>query len=122
MKNKTLTVALVGTLLLSGCVIAIDDDDDYVSSSGGSWAQLEEENREKISQLGIGSSINSVRSTMGTPDFDELLVKDDQEYRILFYRTQRVKGDGATTKDECTPIIFVNGELKGFGHTALNAI
>ena len=59
---------------------------------------------------------------MGIPEFDELLVKNGKEHRILFYRTQRMKGDGSTTKDECTPLIFVNGELSGFGQTALDSL
>jgi hypothetical protein len=123
MKKSLLVVGFTSVLLLSGCVISIDDDYDYDSDqSSTSWAELEEQNREKISQLSVGTSINSVRRTMGTPDFDELLVKNGQEHRILFYRTQRTKGDGATTKDECTPIIFVDGELSGFGQTALDAI
>lgn len=123
MKKGILVVGLSSVLFLSGCVIAIDDDYDYDNDhNNASWAELEEDNREKISSLGVGASINSVRRTMGTPDFDELLVKNDQEHRILFYRTQRIKGDGATTKDECTPIIFLNGELVGFGQTALDAI
>ncbi|MDT0593686.1 DUF3192 domain-containing protein [Glaciecola petra] len=121
MKKSILVVSLTSVLLLSGCVISIDDDYDS-DNNGTSWAELEEENREKISLLSVGASINSVRRSMGTPDFDELLVKNEQEHRILFYRTQRTKGDGTTTKDECTPIIFLNGELIGFGQTALDAI
>lgn len=121
MKNSLLIVSFTSVLLLSGCVISIDDDYDN-DHNNTSWSELEEENREKISQLSVGASINSVRRSMGTPDFDELLVKNEQEHRILFYRTQRTKGDGATTKDECTPIIFLNGELIGFGQTALDAI
>ena len=122
MKTGILAIALSG-MLLTGCVISIDDDYDYDSDNNHrSWSQLEEENREKISALSVGASIDSVRRKLGTPDFEELLVKNDKEHRVLFYRTQRNKGDGVTTKDECTPILFVNGELSGFGKSALAAI
>lgn len=117
-----LLVGLAG-IFLSGCVISIDDDDfDYDDGNRSSWSQIEEDNREQIGMLSVGTSIDSVRRKMGLPDFDELLVKNGEQHRILFYRTQRTKGDGATTKDECTPLIFVNGELSGFGQTALNAL
>jgi hypothetical protein len=118
MKKGLLVVALT-SVLLSGCVIAIDDDNDNRHTS---WGQIEKENRQKISDLSAGTDIAYVRNAMGTPDFDELLIKDEKQYRILFYRTQRTKGDGHTTKDECTPILFVDNKLVGFGQTALDAI
>lgn len=120
--KKTILAIGLSALLLSGCVISIDDDNDWSSSSGKNWSKIEEKNREYISDLRVGVSIDSVRRQMGVPDFDELVVKNDKEHRILFYRTQRMEGDGATTKDECTPILFVNGDLIGFGESALNAI
>lgn len=120
MKKGLLAIALSG-VLLSGCVISIDDDYDN-GSNHVSWSKIEKENRKMISELSVGTSIASVRRSMGTPDFDELIVKNDKEHRVLFYRTQRTEGDGITTKDECTPILFVNGELIGFGQTALDAI
>jgi hypothetical protein len=123
MKKGLLAIAISG-VLLSGCVISIDDDytHDYDGDKHSSWSKLEKENREKISELSPGTNISAVRRSMGTPEFDELLVKDSQEYRILFYRTQRTEGDGITTKDECTPILFVDGNLVGFGSTALESI
>lgn len=121
--KKTLLALLAASTLLSGCVIAIGDD-DYERSGyqQSSWSEIEERNREKIGQLDVGTSVDTVRRKLGVPDFDEMLVKNGEEHRVLFYRTQRTKGDGATTKDECTPLIFVNGELSGFGQTALDAI
>ncbi|MGB3724215.1 MAG: DUF3192 domain-containing protein [Glaciecola sp.] len=121
--KKMLLVVAVSSVLMSGCVISVDDDNDYDHyNSRANWQEIEEDNRAHISNLSVGQSIESVRRKMGVPAFDELVVKNDQEHRILFYRTQRNKGDGATTKDECTPIVFINGELSGFGEAALNAI
>ena len=121
---KKLAVVVGVSLALSACVISIDDDDfdGYDSDRNVSWSQIEQDNREKIGELSVGTSISSVRRKMGIADFDELLVKDGQEHRVLFYRTQRKRGDGATTKDECTPLIFVNGELMGFGQSALDSV
>jgi hypothetical protein len=121
MKKSLLAIALSG-VLLSGCVISIDDKYNDDNDSHSSWNHIEKENRQQISELTAGASITSVRKAMGTPDFDEMLIKDGKEHRLLFYRTQRTEGDGVTTKDECTPIIFVDGTLIGFGETALDAI
>jgi len=120
MKKSVLALGL-SVALLSGCVISVDEGRDGYDS-GSSWAEREEDNRQQISRLDIGASVNSVRNAMGVPDFDELLQKDGKEHRVLFYRTQRNRGDGATTKDECTPIVFVDGQLIGFGESALNAL
>jgi len=51
-------------------------------------------------------------------DFNELFEKQDGTYRVLYYRTQKTMGDGITTKDECTPLVFRNGELVGWGDSA----
>ena len=34
---------------------------------------------------------------------------------IFFYYTQRKWSDGNYTKDECTPVVFENGKLVGWG-------
>lgn len=120
--KKMLVAVAVSSILLSGCVISIDDGMEYDGYGSHSWQEQQKENREQISRLKIGSSIASVRGKMGTPDFDELVVKDGKEHRLLYYRTQRARGDGITTKDECTPILFVNGELAGFGDSALKVM
>jgi hypothetical protein len=41
---------------------------------------------------------------------------------VLFYRTHRRDGDGVTTKDECTPLVFKNGLLIGWGDAAYQAL
>lgn len=122
MKRSIITLA-ASAFLLSACVISVQDDyDDQRLSQHGSWSELEQSNRELIGQLDMGASIQSVRSKLGVPDFDELLKQEGSQYRILFYRTQRKSGDGATTKDECTPIVFENEQLIGFGESALDII
>ena len=39
-------------------------------------------------------------------------------YEVLFFRTHRTHSDGETTKDECTPLVFRDGVLIGFGDKA----
>ncbi len=120
--KKTLLAIALSSVLLSGCVISIDDDRDFDSASSMSWSELEAENRSKISRLDIGDSLSSVRDMLGVPDFNELMKKGDKEYRVLYFRTQRREGDGATTKDECTPVIFVDGILQGIGDESLDIL
>ena len=117
-------LALIGVSLFSlqACVISIDEDDFESGSRYHSESDREENNREYISDLALGTSLQTVRNRLGTPDFNDLLVKDGNEYRILYYRTHRKHGDGMTTKDECTPIVFSNDELQGIGEEALNRI
>jgi hypothetical protein len=59
---------------------------------------------------------------MGIADFNESYSKDDDTYQVLYYRTQRINGDGVTTKDECTPLVFKNSILVGWGERAYNTI
>ncbi len=119
--NKGIIAVALSVALLSGCVISIDDDYER-DNKQTDWTEVEKNNREKISQLGAGDAISTVRRQLGVPDFDELIMKNDNEHRVLFYRTQRVKSDGVTSKQECTPILFINGELSAFGESALNAL
>ncbi len=112
---KFSAMAFVVTLL-SGCVIAINDDDHDSSSS--KTMQIQQQNQSYISQLQLGASQQSVRSHLGVPDFSESLQKNGQTVEVLFYRTHHTHGDGITTKDECTALIFSAGVLTGWGEKA----
>ncbi|CUS48842.1 MAG: protein of unknown functin DUF3192 [Idiomarinaceae bacterium HL-53] len=112
-------VAGVAALILSACVVVVDgghSDDDY------NWQSEERENRREIARLDLGISPETVLSKMGTPEFDESLVANERTYRVLYYRTQRKTGDGVTTKDECTPLVFADGQLLGWGESKLDSI
>lgn len=121
MKALLLASVLSASSLLSGCVISVGDDgiDGHYSSD---WRDREANNRKHISNLRVGASYESVARKMGVADFDELTSNDQGQVRILYYRTQRSHDDGITTKDECTPLVFVNGELQGWGESGLDAI
>lgn len=121
MNNKVLKgiVAGMAALSLSACVVVIDGKGDDVS---GGWQSEERENRREIARLDLGVSPSSVLRSMGTPEFDESLSEDGSNYRVLYYRTQRVSGDGVTTKNECTPLVFKDGQLMGWGEAKLDSI
>lgn len=120
MRNLTIA-ALVGLSLgLSGCVISVDGDGEYSHKS--SWESKERKNRQHISHLEQHASYQDILSRMGVADFNELYEKEGDTYQVLYYRTQRIEGDGITTKDECTPLVFKNGALVGWGDSARSMI
>lgn len=110
--------ALSALLLVSGCVVVVDNEKSNRETSSG-FEQREADNRAVLSRLAISSSTHQVLDVMGTPDFDEQLTRNNTQYRVLYYRTQRVTADGMTTKDECTPLVFANGSLLGWGANKL---
>ncbi|WP_034840876.1 DUF3192 domain-containing protein [Endozoicomonas numazuensis] len=123
MKKHLFLIALTlpVTIALSGCSINIGGS----KSKGPEYNQQHETDklqREKVSRLNEGESIEAVRNNMGIPDFTESYSKKDKKIKVLFYRTQRIKADGMTTKDECTPLIFVNNQLDSWGSHALSEI
>lgn len=120
MKKTLIAAAILLPLSLSGCVISVDGDGDYSHHSDAS--DREYKNRKYISTLQLDSSLDSVRNRMGVPDFNELHQRGDDNIQVLYYRTHRREGDGMTTKDECTPLVFKNGSLIGWGETAYDNI
>ena len=103
---------------LTGCIViggehGWDDND---------WEKQQRENRQMIGQLELGNDRERVISRMGAPSFSEAFTKDNDEYRVLYYRTQRERSDGETTKDETTPLVFKNNVLVGWGNEALKAL
>ncbi|MCA1778504.1 MAG: DUF3192 domain-containing protein [Xanthomonadaceae bacterium] len=108
---------VVAVTILSGCVVAIGNKDAQFENE--SWAEIERDNRAALHSLNIGMSIDAARSIMPTePAFSEAFMLNGAAYRVLFYRTMRVKADGLTTRDETTPLIFVDEQLTGWGESA----
>ena len=102
MKKELSVLILVSPLIfgLAGCSISIGSDD--MSMIRG---DREYENRQVIANLTIGNNTDQVRALLGVPDFNESFMSEDQRVNVLYYRTQRVTGDGKTTKDECAACI-----------------
>lgn len=120
MKKTLLVTALVAPIVLSGCVVSVGGDGDGMHYS--SWEDREYKNRRKISNLSLDMSLTNIKDSFGVPDFNELHQRGDDEVQVLYYRTQRKEGDGITTKDECTPLVFKNGVLIGWGESAYDRI
>ena len=107
------SVLVVG---LSGCVIAVGDNHDSDEDAG--WKKAQQYNRDQVNKLALDMSADDVRTLLGTPDFTESYTKDGAVVQVLFYRTHHVKSDGVTTKEECTPLVFKQNKLSGWGEKA----
>lgn len=124
MKKSLLAAALIAPFL-TGCVIAVSDgeaDSHWDGKNSSSWKTKNKNNRDAISELKMHSSYQSVLTQLKTPNFTELLKKDNDVYQVLFYATHSKHSDGKTTKDECTPLVFKNDKLVGIGESALAMI
>jgi hypothetical protein len=119
MKNSLIAILLAAplTMALSGCVIKVNDDGidhGFVSDS----EDRAYKNREKIANVQIGAAFIELYEKLGVADFSETYKEQNKTVRILYYRTQRKHKDGLTTKDECTFLQFVNGQLVETGNGA----
>ncbi len=116
--NHSLRIAAITaiTIILNGCVLAIGneswDDEDQ-------WEKRQDKNSKYISLLELGQSMASVQSDLGDPDLNESFQRDGEEFRVIYYRTQHVNSDGLTTRDESTPLVFIDGVLVGWGNSAI---
>ncbi|CCQ09439.1 hypothetical protein PALB_2800 [Pseudoalteromonas luteoviolacea B = ATCC 29581] len=124
--TKTLIAALFTLPFLSGCIVAVSDGEvehgwsnNYSHSD---WKTTQRNNRDQIAKLTLGTDYQSVVSKFDTPDFSESLEQGDSVYQILYFATHSKHSDGKITKDECTPLLFKNGKLFGFGESALKQI
>jgi len=110
-----LLVALPLASTLTGCVISVKDgevDHSFMSDS----SDRAQKNRRIISQVQLGSSFVDMQDKLGVADFSETYTHNEQTVRVLYYRSQRKHKDGLTTKDECTYLEFINGELAQTGN------
>ena len=116
-KQIMFVCALSSPVLLSGCVVSVGGDSDGYYTQD--WEKREKNNRRHISKLETDMTLESISNRMGLADFDESYQRETDDYRVLYYRTQRLADDGVTTKDECTPLVFRNGRLIGWGDSAI---
>ncbi|MDF0534524.1 DUF3192 domain-containing protein [Shewanella sp. A32] len=114
MKSKIPVV--IGTLFLAYMafvaviVLVYEPNPDDMS-----WEDRQAYNQEKLTEIKLGQSGEEIITMMGRPDFSEAKLSQGQALNILFYRTHQTKPDGATTKDECTPLLFRNDRLIAWG-------
>jgi hypothetical protein len=92
-----------------------EDDPDQMR-----WEDRQAFNKKFINELSIDSSVTKqfFIESLGSPDITEAKVAQDNSYQVMFYRTHHKKSDGITTKDECTPLLFKNGQLIAWGDGA----
>ncbi|ABE54802.1 conserved hypothetical protein [Shewanella denitrificans OS217] len=127
MKSKLIPIAMLTSLslLMSGCVLNVGE---HGSARNSDWEQQQQMNRDNIAKLSMGMDAQQVSLLMGTADFSEAFVTQasaqdaEQQVQVFFYRTQWSKGDGKTTKDECTPVVLRNNKLIGWGDAAYKMI
>ncbi|WP_242698574.1 DUF3192 domain-containing protein [Alteromonas sp. 5E99-2] len=84
------------------------------------WQDREAYNKVQVAKLTIGATRDEVLALMGSPDITEAKETSDTVVQIMFFRTQHVKADGLTTKEECTPVLFEDNRLVALGESALN--
>ncbi len=92
-----------------------EDDPDQMD-----WEDRQAYNKKFINELSIDTPISKsfVIQSLGSPDITEAKMAEDNNYQVMFYRTQHKQSDGITTKDECTAFLFKNGELVAWGDGA----
>jgi len=118
-KNLFKAMILMSQLaLVSGCVIAVNTSE--FDEDSDSWHKRQKQNREAIAEMVLGRTQPSIEDQMGSPDFVESFQRGGEKFVVLYYRTHRTEGDGETTKDETTPLVFVDGELVGWGESAVD--
>lgn len=85
------------------------------------WREREIFNRKYIGRLKIGTHRDEVLRLLGPPDISEARTSGGRNITILFYRTQHVRSDGITTRDETTPLLFLDDQLISWGESAYDA-
>jgi outer membrane protein assembly factor BamE (lipoprotein component of BamABCDE complex) len=88
----------------------------FILTSCTTWEIRQSRNRDNLMRIDLGMSKDQVVLIMGKPDLNEAYqTADGGALVILFYYTNRKWADGNVTKDECTPLVFENGKLIGWG-------
>lgn len=115
-KAARLAAILLSSTALSGCVVAIGNDgfgDDE------QWEETQKRNDRYIGGSVLGSSMTAVQADLGEPNYRESFQREGEIFDVLYYRTQHRHSDGQTTKDETTPMVFIDGKLVGYGASAI---
>ncbi|KID55787.1 hypothetical protein N473_22885 [Pseudoalteromonas luteoviolacea CPMOR-1] len=87
------------------------------------WKDREAFNKRFISKLKPDTQMDleTVLDNLGSPDLTYVKSDEDTVFQIVYYRTQLMKPDGITTQDECTGLLFKNGQLILWGAGAIVA-
>lgn len=115
-KTARLAAILLSATALSGCVVAIGNDGFQEDEQ---WEQDQKRNDRYIDGVQIGTSINTIRADLGDAEFQDSFQRKGEIFEVLYYRTHHRHSDGKTTRDETTPLVFIDGALVGYGPTAI---
>ena len=115
---RRLVVLMVGGILSYLAVVCLVLFLYEADPADMKWQERETYNAKQIGQLEFSMSKDDVIRMLGSPDISEAKETQSGAHQVLFYRTHHVTSDGITTKDECTPLLFRNNELVGWGNDA----
>jgi len=110
-----LPIALIIPLLLTGCLVV---DGRGIDGLGDDGRAMADKNRQLISVLALGVDRDSVLSQLGAPQRSEASIKQGDEYRVLYYKTQH-RHFNRDQESVLTPLVFKNGQLIGWGQELL---
>jgi hypothetical protein len=117
--NKKVVIRILIALAIYGFFVALVVNFYDDSPSDMEWGDRESFNRQYIGKLTLEKfDFEKAIKELGSPDITEAKKVDDNNFQVMFYRTQHVKSDGFTTQDECTALLFKNGSLIAIGKTA----
>ena len=107
-----ITLALAAYGIFAALVIVFYDD----SPDKMKWEDRETYNRQFIAKIKLEAfTFDQALAELGSPDITEAIKVTENNFQVMFYRTQHMKSDGITTQSECTFLLFVNGVLKEIG-------
>jgi hypothetical protein len=119
MIKKVLQYIILGLTIYASIVILVinfykDDPQAMI------WQDREAFNNRFISKLDQSEVIplEEVLEILGSPDLTYVVKHKGDVFQIVYYRTQLIKSDGITTQDECTGLLFKNGNLLVWGENA----
>jgi hypothetical protein len=115
-KAAHLAAVLLSSTALSGCVVAIGNDGFQEDKQ---WEQNQRRNDRYIESAQIGTSLSTILADLGEADFRDSFQRNGEVFEVLYYRTHHSHSDGKTTRDETTPMVFIDGALVGYGPTAV---
>ncbi|EKE84867.1 DUF3192 domain-containing protein [Idiomarina xiamenensis] len=117
MKTKVFKIVAIGFLIYAAAALAILSL-YQADPNSMNWQERETFNLKNIGLLDIGTPKDDVIRKLGSPDISEGKETEKGPVLVLFYRTHHVKSDGITTRDECTPLLFRDNLLIGWGEDA----
>lgn len=113
---RKMGLALILPLIaLNGCVIAVNTPD-----SENHWYDRQHRNERIIDHMPLGRNRALVEDELGKPDFVDSFLRDGSTFTVLYYRTRQIHSDGKTSRDETTPLVFVDDKLVGRGTSAID--